>query len=59
MIPLIGLMIGAYVFTRMVETLQNDAKLLTTICAAITLLVVVVCVVGLFGASGTIGRLPR
>ena len=43
MIPIIGIMIGAYIFTRMIEILDRDeASIVVRLFAALTLLVTVV-----------------
>jgi hypothetical protein len=48
MIPFIGLMIGAYIITRMVETIINkETHGAVAICAFITIIIVLFCLAGL------------
>lgn len=48
MIPLIGLMIGAYIITRMVETINNkETSGVVAICAFVTVAIVLFCLAGL------------
>ncbi len=50
MIPDIGLMVGAYIVTRMVEIMAGESKVgksVTRILAALTVLVAVVCLADL------------
>lgn len=55
MIPALGLMIGAYIFTRMVEILlQPTANIFVKILAVITVLIVCVCVLDLITTAQTV-----
>lgn len=55
MIPAIGLMIGAYIFTRMLETaLQPTTNLAIKILAVITIIIVCVCVLDLITTAKTV-----
>jgi len=48
MIPDIGLMIGVYILTRMIEILENkDKGIFLKICAAITMVLIIVLVADL------------
>lgn len=52
MIPLIGIMIGAYIFTRMIEAILNkETHGAVAICALITIVVVGICVFSLLTIS--------
>jgi hypothetical protein len=56
MIPAIGLMIGAYIFTRMTELLagQNkSAQVVTKIFAVLTMLITAISVLGLITSGST------
>jgi hypothetical protein len=60
MIPLLGLMIGVYIFTRMFEILVKGSKLgdvIVRILAVLTMITAVFCVLGLL-LSGTSVGLP-
>lgn len=59
MIPAIGLMMGAYIFTRMIQLLSRaDVNILAKVCAVITLLIVAFgCFVLLKGPAP--GAIPR
>lgn len=60
MIPTLGLMIGAYIFTRMFELLVKGSKagdLLTRILALLTMVIAVVCVLALM-LSGVTAAFP-
>lgn len=64
MIQLIGVMIGAYILTRMIETINNKETIgLVAVFAFITCLVVLVSIVGLFisGAhiSSVLSEIPH
>lgn len=60
MIPAIGIMIGAYIFTRMAELLQSkEAGIVVKIFATITLLVSVIGTLILFFSGNTLPNLPR
>ncbi len=57
MIPDIGLMIGAYIITRMVEMMSGTqgggfAKFL----GGVTILVTIICLISLLGSSATLPR---
>ncbi len=60
MIPAIGLMIGAYIITRMVSFISRREERkesgIVIICAIITIVVVLISLVGLFASS--ISTLP-
>ena len=48
MIPLIGFMIGAYIITRMVETINNKQTAgIVALCAFATVVIVIFCLGGL------------
>lgn len=48
MIPLIGLMVGAYIITRMVEIINNkEINGIVAICAFATVAIVLFCLAGL------------
>lgn len=54
MIQLIGFMMGAYIFTRCIEMLvSKDKNWAVSICAIITILVVIISVLGLIMAGGS------
>ncbi|WP_167226566.1 hypothetical protein [Massilia rubra] len=58
MIPIIGLMIGTYIFTRMLElATSKEAHVAVKLCAIITLVVVAFCTVMLFFAGSQFGRM--
>jgi len=60
MIPTLGLMIGAYIFTRMFEVLVKDSKLgdvIARILALLTMVIAVVCVLALM-LTGVATSLP-
>lgn len=60
MIPTLGLMIGAYIFTRMFEVLVKGSKagdMLTRILALLTMVIAVVCVLALM-LTGVATGLP-
>lgn len=64
MIPLIGLMIGTYIITRMIETIINkETQGLVAICAFLTIGIVLFCLAGLFfnGLDKSLGmpNMPR
>uniref|UniRef100_UPI00333EAAFA hypothetical protein n=1 Tax=Castellaniella defragrans TaxID=75697 RepID=UPI00333EAAFA len=63
MIQLIGLMIGAYIFTRMVEVLSGVGSPAAKVFGVITILIVLVCVYGLISAgndvSSSLRSIPR
>lgn len=50
MIPSIGLMIGAYIITRMVELLGNEGRLITKILSVITIIIAVLVIASLFSS---------
>jgi nitrate/TMAO reductase-like tetraheme cytochrome c subunit len=55
MIPAIGLMIGAYIFTRMIEiVLQPTANIAVKILAVITVFIVGICVWDLINTAQTV-----
>jgi hypothetical protein len=64
MIPTIGLMIGCYVFTRMVEVLvthpqpPNHGYIVVKILAGITIVVVLLGIAGLLNSSTSLPTLP-
>lgn len=63
MIQLIGLMMGAYIFTRMVELLGGTGNIFAKVCGVITILVVAFCVFGLINTgnqvSSNLQHMPR
>lgn len=60
MVQLIGFMVAAYIFTRMVELVQKkETSGLVATFAVITMIVVLLSVIGLFGAGSEISSLAR
>jgi len=60
MVQLIGFMVAAYIFTRMIELIQKkETAGIVSSFAAITMLVVFFCVVGLFGAGSEVSSLLK
>lgn len=62
MIPAIGLMMGAYIFTRMFEVLVKGSNLgdvLTRILAVLTMVITAICVLVLLLSGATIPSMPR
>lgn len=59
MIPVIGVMMAAYIFTRMVELLAGDAKVIVKIFAVLTLIIACVGAVDLLNASSSIPPVYR
>lgn len=58
MLPAIGLMVGAYILTRMLELATNKAAHpLAKIFAILTFIVTVVCIIAVLSASRTVGAL--
>lgn len=55
MIPAIGLMIGAYIITRMLELLSGDKKLWVKGFGVITILVTLVSLIDLLNAGSRAG----
>jgi hypothetical protein len=54
MIQLIGLMMGAYIFTRCIEMLTSkEQNWAVSICALITILVVIISIIGLLLSGST------
>ena len=52
MIPLIGLMIGAYIITRMIELINNKETVgFVAICGGLTIVIVLFCLAGLLMSS--------
>jgi hypothetical protein len=59
MIPAIGTMIGAYIFTRMIELLMNpkpNGEAGQRIFAILTILATIVCVLSLFSSAFMVDR---
>lgn len=54
MIPAIGLMVGAYIFTRMVEAAQTSTSKAVRLLAALTCVLTVFCVLSLLASSSRI-----
>ena len=63
MIPDIGLMVGAYIFTRMVSVLtrkgDREESVLVRVFAGITVLVTVICIWDLLMSGQTIPKLGK
>jgi hypothetical protein len=59
MIQLIGIMIGAYIFTRMVELVTGNSKFLVKTFSVITAVITVLCVVGLIMTGSAMPNLSR
>ena len=57
MIPAIGVMIGAYIFTRMVESAQVSTSKAVRLLAALTAIVTVLCVLSLMGSASRVPSL--
>jgi hypothetical protein len=58
MLQVIGIMIGAYIFTRMLALVsRNDTKTGVTVFAIITMIVTVLCVIDLLISSVAVPRL--
>jgi len=59
MIPLLSIMIGIYIITHMLHLLIDKEKIstITTILAALTILVTLYCVYGIVKAGGDIADL--
>lgn len=51
MIPTIGLMVGAYIFTRMVETALVSTSKAVRLLSALTAILTIFCVLGLLATS--------
>ncbi len=55
MIPIIGIMVGAYIITRMVDILvKKDTQNVVAIFAVVTILVVLFSILSLYGLSSSI-----
>ena len=58
MIPDIGLMVGAYIITRMTELLGSEANVITKVFAVFTLLLTAIALFDLMAGSPSIEPLP-
>lgn len=59
MIPTIGVMMAAYIFTRMVELLASEGKTIVKVFAVITLLIACVGAVDLLNSGSSIPAMLR
>ena len=58
MIPAIGMMIGAYIVTRMLELMVNpDSKTVVKVFAVITIVVTIISQIDILNAGSSIPRL--
>ena len=57
MIPVLSVMIGAYIITRMLELVASDKHTIVKTAAAITILVSVFCVMFILNAGASLGSL--
>lgn len=57
MIPAIGVMLGAYIITRMFEIMTKaEAKTVVKVFSCITVLITLVCVIDILNAGSNIPR---
>lgn len=57
MIPIIGLMIGTYIFTRMLELYTGkETGALVKVCALVTIVIILFCIATLFLAGARLDR---
>lgn len=59
MIQIIGLMVGAYIFTKMTELLFGASSVISKVFAVITLLIAVLGILGLIITGNEMPRFPR
>lgn len=59
MIPTIGVMMAAYIFTRMVELLTSESKAIVKVFAVITLLIACIGAVDLLNSSSNISAMLK
>jgi hypothetical protein len=59
MIADIGLMVGVYILTRMTDLFSQQTNAFAKFMAGVTMLITVLCLVGLFMTSSQMSSLPH
>lgn len=58
MIPALGVMIGAYIITRMLDLLSGDKKAIVKGFGVVTIVVTLFCVIDILNAGSRMAGLP-